>query len=186
MKTYNVYKHPRLEIFEAVKAGFSWPALLFNFFWMLVKGLWICAGMYFVAGIVVSQLDKVADKIKSDAMDTLMLIAYLAMLLVPGFMGNKWQNNKLRKQGYELIDSIKADSPKGAIEQVTENYVEVYETADMSEIMVAKSILESANVPYKVTGESLNTMGLLSGPAKLFVPVDENEKASQLLRQVGA
>jgi hypothetical protein len=113
-----------------------------------------------------------------------MIIAYLAMLILPGLMGNKWRNNRLRKQGYEFVDSIKANSPKGAIEQVTENYLQVLETTNISEMMIAKSILESADIPYKVAGESLNTMGLLAGPAKLFVPANENDKASQLLRQV--
>jgi len=27
------------------------------------------------------------------------------MLLVPGFMGNKWRKEQLKEQGYELVDS---------------------------------------------------------------------------------
>lgn len=185
MKTYNIYKHPKLEIVEAVKIGFSWPALFFNFFWMLIKRLWLCAGLYFIAGIALSQLDKLAEKANSDFLDYFLIIAYLAMLLVPGFMGNKWRNSRFKKQSYALIACIKSESIKGAIAQVTEKYVEVYETINISEMMVVKSILESANVAYKVSGESLNSMGLLSAPAKVFVPTEENEKASQLLRQVG-
>lgn len=186
MNTYTVYRHPKYELFEAVKVGFSWPALLFNFFWMLVKGLWLCAGMYVVAGIALAQLDKVSDTMQSGALDLLTGIAYLAMLLVPGFMGNKWLNSKLIRKGYEGVGTTRAYSPNGAVGQFVEEYVGVFETTDMSEIVVAKSILESADVPYKVTGELLNARGLLAGPARISVPTTENERALQLLRQVEA
>ena len=39
MKTFKVYEH-EIYGYEAVKQGFSWPALFFGFIWALVKKLW--------------------------------------------------------------------------------------------------------------------------------------------------
>ena len=44
IKTFNVYHHPMYG-FEAVKVGFSWPALFFGILWMMYKKLWLFAGI---------------------------------------------------------------------------------------------------------------------------------------------
>ena len=53
MRKFKVYKHStqRVEIVEAVKVGFSWPAFFFSFWWMFAKGLWIRALIWIVASI---------------------------------------------------------------------------------------------------------------------------------------
>jgi hypothetical protein len=48
VKTFNAYCHPTGD-FEAVKIGFSWPALFFSFVWMLAKKLWKFAALWIVA-----------------------------------------------------------------------------------------------------------------------------------------
>lgn len=109
MKKYDLYKHPKLDRIVAVKTGFSWPAFFFSHFWMIFKGLWIYAGSYLMIGIILINLDKVAEKVagKADSpiLNAFLLIGWVAMLLVPGFMGNKWRKEQLKEQGYELVDS---------------------------------------------------------------------------------
>jgi len=183
MNIYKIYKHPRFESFVAVKDGFSWAALFFDFFWMIFKTLWLCAGIYLLAAIALTQLEKFSDEAHSDVLDWLLMLGYLVMFLLPGFKGNSWLCEKFEKQGYEFVDSVKACSKNAAIAQVTENYVEILATTEMSELMIPKSILESARVPFMVNGEYLNTMGLLAGQAKLYVPVTETENAAMLLRE---
>ncbi len=48
MRSFNVYRHPA-EGYEAVKTGFSWPALLLGIIWMLAKKLWTFAAIWFAA-----------------------------------------------------------------------------------------------------------------------------------------
>jgi len=114
MRNFNLYKHPRLEIVEAVKVGFSWPAFFFSFFWMLIKALWVQASVYLIACILLSKLDKAAEKANSDFLDTMMLIFIPAVMFIPGIMGNKWREKKMQKQGYEFLKTIQAESPKAA------------------------------------------------------------------------
>jgi hypothetical protein len=121
MRSFNLYKHPKLEIVEAVKVGFSWPAFFFNFFWMLIKSLWVQASVYLIACILLSNLDKVAQKANSDFLDTMMLIFIPAAMFIPGIMGNKWREKKMQKQGYEFLKTIQAKSPKVAVAQITKD-----------------------------------------------------------------
>ena len=113
---YNLFKHPKIDLIVAVKIGFSWPAFFFNFIWMLIKGLWIYAGSYLMIGIILSNIEKVVGNNNSLILDIFLLISYVAMLLVPGFMGNKWFEERLEEQGYELVDS---SSPEKAMKQRT-------------------------------------------------------------------
>ena len=43
MSTFRIYQHPT-QGYAAVKVGFSWPALLFNWIWMFSKQN-ICSNM---------------------------------------------------------------------------------------------------------------------------------------------
>lgn len=118
MKTYNIFKHP-MRGFEAVKAGFSWPAFFFGFFWMFVKKLWGWAGLWIGAYIICSLIDTVvADSRDSGAsvlMYLILFVAYIALWLVPAFKGNKWREENLAKRGYELLSSVQAEMPDAAV-----------------------------------------------------------------------
>jgi hypothetical protein len=187
MKTYSLYKHPRLDIVEAVKVGLSWPAFFFNFFWMLIKRLWIQAGLYLMAGILLSNLDKIADKANSESLDTFMLISYSALLLVPGFLGNKWRDKNLRKQGYEFVDSIQAESPKAAIAQVTQSehdLVPVFETFFQPDILVIKSALDAEGINYHFSGEFFHMAGVMPSPARLLVSSDQKDQVHGILKDL--
>src|SRR5262249_20609212 len=46
MRSFRVFAHS-VETAEAVKVGFSWPAMLITLPWMLDKGLWTLAALWF-------------------------------------------------------------------------------------------------------------------------------------------
>jgi hypothetical protein len=120
MKTFNVYKHP-IQGIQAVKFGFSWPALFFGFFWMLVKKLWGRAGAWFAAYIVLSLIEAVTDQAGDSgakAFVYLILAAgYFTLWLVPAFKGNSWRERSLSKRGYELVATVQSENPDAAIAQ---------------------------------------------------------------------
>lgn len=101
MQTFRIYRHPTLG-YEAVKAGFSWPAFFFNFVWMLVKKPWSVAGVCFLAYVVLLFLERVTDAAQSEpgaqAVVYLLLAAgYFALCLIPGLTGNSWQVTDLNE-----------------------------------------------------------------------------------------
>jgi hypothetical protein len=166
-----------------VKKGFSWPAFIFNFPWMIVKRLWMHAGLYLIACIIISWVDKIADKANTGILDLFMSISILILLLIPGFMGNKWRCRNLITKGYKYLDTIRAESTKAAITQVsvTNKFIEIYSTVDQSELLVVKSVLDSEKIPYQILG---NSLGLLTGAARVLIQSEQLEKAQQLLKQV--
>ena len=52
MKRYKIYKSP-LGMIEAVKTGWSWPGFFFTLIWLLVKKLYVTAGMVFLIAIII-------------------------------------------------------------------------------------------------------------------------------------
>lgn len=125
MKTFEVYKHPTIG-YEAVKVGFSWPAMFVTFIWMLVKKLWGLAGLWFVFYIVLSMIETVADEAGSEpglqgVVYLVLSVAYFAMALVPGFKGNEWRRNNLRKRGFEMIQKVEAETPEAATASVAKS-----------------------------------------------------------------
>jgi len=117
MKVFKVYKHPELGA-EAVKVGFSWPAAFFIVIWMLAKKLWIYAGLWIVAYIVLSIIQDSALKSGSMVAILLVLAGHLVLALIPAFKGNEWRTRNLTKRGFEFVASVSADTPDAAIAQV--------------------------------------------------------------------
>lgn len=117
MKVYKVYKHPSLGA-EAVKVGFSWPAAFLNFIWMLAKKLWMLAGLWVLAYIVLAIIQDAALKSHSTSAILIVLAGHLALALIPAFKGNEWRIKNLTNRGYEFMDSAQAATPDAAIAQV--------------------------------------------------------------------
>ena len=121
MKTFKVYKHPDKEI-QAVKSGFAWLAILFFPWWFLYRRLWLFFIYYilivlFLAGIDYELYGELGFFNFSTANDLQFLIVLIeiVILLLPGFKGNEWTAMKLKKNGYELAYSVKADNRRTAI-----------------------------------------------------------------------
>lgn len=120
MKKFNVYQYPAYGM-EAVKVGFSWPALFFGIVWMLVKKMWGLAGAWFVIYIVVSMVEMVTDQAGPGGAQTvgyLVLAAvYFTLWLVPAFKGNGWRERNLAKRGFKKMAAIEAETPDAAVAQ---------------------------------------------------------------------
>jgi len=118
MKTFNVYEHPTRG-YEAVKVGFSWPAFFFGMLWMLVKSLWGICGLWFAFYIGAGLVERVADDARESGAQVvvylLLIAAYFALWLVPGFKGNKWRERGLLRRGFERSATVEAETPDAAI-----------------------------------------------------------------------
>jgi len=117
VKVFQVYNHPELGA-EAVKVGFSWPAAFFIVIWMLAKKLWIFAGIWIAAYIVLSIIQDSALKSGSIVAILVVLAGHFVLALIPAFKGNEWRTKNLTKRGFEFVASVSADTPGAAIAQV--------------------------------------------------------------------
>jgi len=117
VKVYKVYKHPSLGA-EAVKVGFSWPAAFLIVIWMLAKKLWMLAGLWVLAYIVLAIIQDVALNSPSIGGILVILAGHLALGLIPAFKGNEWRIKNLTKRGYEFVDSVQASTPDAAIAEI--------------------------------------------------------------------
>ncbi len=87
-RRYAVYSHPTLGT-QAIKVGFSWPALFFGVVWMLVHKMWALAGWWFLLGFLVALL-----------VPPILGPVAFAMSVVAGIKGNRWRAQHLRELGY--------------------------------------------------------------------------------------
>jgi hypothetical protein len=121
MKTFNVYRHP-IQGLEAVKVGFSWPAVSAGPIWMLAKQLWGLSALWIALYLSLSLVETGTDKFEpggAQALVYLHLVAgYCALSLIPGLSGNKWREKNLVRRGFEMIGTIQAETPEAAISQV--------------------------------------------------------------------
>lgn len=124
MKTFSVYKHP-IQNFEAVKVGFAWPAFFFGFIWMLAKKLWGLAGLWFAAYVVCALIDLVTEQSERGGAQALvylvLLAAYVALWLIPAFKGNQWREANLIARGYELLNTVQAETPDAAMAKLAKS-----------------------------------------------------------------
>jgi hypothetical protein len=121
MKTFNVYRHP-LQGLEAVKVGFSWPAVSAGLFWMLVKQLWGMSALWIALYISLSLVETDIDKFDPGGTQALaylhLVVGYLALTLIPGFKGNEWREKNLVRRGFEMLRTVQAETPEAAISQM--------------------------------------------------------------------
>jgi len=120
VKTFQVYNHPSLGA-EAVKVGFSWPAAFFLVIWMLTKKLWIFAGVWVLAYIVLTMIQDAAVKSGSTVAILLVLAGHFALALIPAFKGNEWRIQNLTKRGFAFVASVSANTPDAAIAQALQD-----------------------------------------------------------------
>jgi len=118
MKKYNVFFHPKFGL-QAAKIGFSWPAFFLVFCWAFVKLLWKQA--FWILGIFLF-INLLAFEIAIRPEDKygfilIILLAYggWGVSIFVGFKGNEWLMANLTKRGFELLESIEAETPEAAI-----------------------------------------------------------------------
>ena len=120
MSSYKVFKHPE-KGFEAVKSGFAWLAP-FNPVWPLFRGLWMLFITYIFFILVLASIDAqiygfvdVIDIKNANNLQWILLIIQIVVFTSPGFKGNEWTANNLKKKGYVFDCSIDAKNKTEAL-----------------------------------------------------------------------
>ncbi len=122
----------RSGVIKAVKAGVSWPALLFTFPWLLSKAmigtalvyacLWVISigGLLLTASTWLNAGDAAGLGIKLWTA-AFALLAIIGLLYIPFRYGNRWVAEKLQNRGYDLKATVKASNKRNAINQLLDS-----------------------------------------------------------------
>jgi len=120
MSSYKVFKHPE-KGFEAVKSGFAWLAP-FNPIWPLFRGLWVLFISYIFFILLLASIDAqiyglvdVIDIKNANNLQWILFIFQIVIFVSPGFKGNEWTANNLKKRGYIFDCSIEAKNKDDAL-----------------------------------------------------------------------
>ena len=117
-RRYSVYRHA-CSGDEAVKIGFSWPALCLGFLWMFAKRLPGYALAWMVSLIVLGALFTVVSQMPRDGLSVALygMLAVVAAIvwLVPALRGNGWRERDLARRGYVFVGEVSAPSATVAL-----------------------------------------------------------------------
>jgi hypothetical protein len=119
VKIFHVYLHPARG-YEAVKEGVCLPALFFNVFWLLFRGLLAPAGLTILCGalLVGAQITagrNAIDEVQAWGFRLLMVGGVLVVWLLPFFHGNQWRHANLLRRGFAHVTCVTARTPDDAI-----------------------------------------------------------------------
>lgn len=109
MKQYRIYASP-IGMTEVVKQGWSWPAFFFTVIWAMVKKMWALGvglfGLFFVIGFIGGD---------AGGADVVVNLLSLVASVVFGIQGNAWREKNLIGRGFELVGTLNASNPEGAL-----------------------------------------------------------------------
>ena len=111
---FYILKHSDIKKLAVLKKGFSWPAFFFGTFWAAIYDMWLVAGILFIITYGLKLFNQGLVVIESPFIAIVLMLIGIATWLVPGFLGNVWRLHYLKKDGFELVDVIKARSIKDA------------------------------------------------------------------------
>ena len=114
MKTFKVFKHPTLG-YRAVKVGFSWPGFLFSVIWLLIKKLWGHALIVISSIILLTLIEMFFDNTQTSVM---VLLLEFGVYIFVGVNCNEWHVTNLQERGFELIDTLQAETSNAAIGKI--------------------------------------------------------------------
>jgi len=138
MKTYRVYKHDAFG-YETVKtSGVSIPFLFFGLtiillpFALLIKKFWTETLIYVICLIIFFKFFGTSPRIFNLSLSEwgfgeflgfyFYFIYIFSLTLIPAYLVSNWEESKLRKEGYKLIDEVKTASAKKAILLIQHNF----------------------------------------------------------------
>src|SRR5262245_22853660 len=104
MRYFDVFEHPVRGI-EAIKHGFSWPALFWGVLWVLFHQLWLPALLLVALIIIAAAIGVTFDSPLEGS------VLGLAVWVFAGFHGNDWRRSDLSKRGFTYIGTYQADTP---------------------------------------------------------------------------
>jgi hypothetical protein len=114
MKRFDLYENERNpDELEAVKQGFSWPAFFFGWIWAFVKRMPLVGAVLLAidVGFAVGERVLPDEGLAAD----LAFLAWLAVGVVCGAYGNAWRRGALERRGFELAETVSAESPDQAL-----------------------------------------------------------------------
>ena len=114
MKEFKIYANPQGS-YEAVKQGWSWPALFFGMIWSLAKRLWALSLGVFLSFLILGIIASTVGGELGKAIDTLATIAAFVMGIFFGAYGNQWREVNLLSRGFEYMDDVSAANSESAI-----------------------------------------------------------------------
>ena len=122
MTSYKVFEHQDKN-HKVVKLGFAWLAIPFNLFWFLSRRLWGVFFSYMFIILILSGIDYeiygelgYIDSSTASDFHWLFLLVEILIFIIPGFKGNQWTENNLKRRGYKFSYTVKAKSLRHARE----------------------------------------------------------------------
>ena len=114
MQIYRVYQHPQRG-FAAITSGFNWSAAIFSLMWTLSCSLWGPSFLLFIGwSVAVSGI--VAGGILHLPMISMAFLGLATLLpLWAGMSATNWLEGNLKKEGYSLVNKVRASTSQGAI-----------------------------------------------------------------------
>ncbi|PFG52666.1 uncharacterized protein DUF2628 [Marinobacter sp. LV10R520-4] len=107
MSLYDIYSHPDGRV-EAVKQGWSWPAVFLGGFWALSKRLWPPAGAAFLIAILgwFTAPFLAGQGIAFETIELAHMVIAALMFRVFGAYGNRWYATKLQPEGFRRVSKV--------------------------------------------------------------------------------
>ena len=100
MKKFVVYKNDVGDL-KAVKVGFSMPAFIITFLWLIYNKMYLHAIIYFPASIILGKLCTVAGVPG--------ILLYTAIQGLIGYKGNEFLGKDFVRRGYTPMDSFEVE-----------------------------------------------------------------------------
>lgn len=117
MKRFHVLRHPDGTL-TAIKEGFSWPGFLLGGFWLLYHRVYVLGGGAVLGGIVLYGIFPSPEGyFLGVPYGHRFGIADAGNIIIQGLigmLGNAWRLDSVIKRGFELIDSVEANTSDGA------------------------------------------------------------------------
>jgi len=114
MKEYKIFEHQDGKV-DVVKQGWSWPAFVFTFFWLLVKRMWVLAGIIFASFLIIVFIGGVAGGAIEKSLDEILSIANIMIMVVFGLKGNNLREKNLLSRGFDFRTTLTASNHDGAV-----------------------------------------------------------------------
>ncbi len=116
-RRYAVYAHPAGGA-QAIKLGACWPVLFLGWAWMLYRRLYLHALTWFLLWSLIALLC-IAVLVDGDSRvglwAALLLSGAIVAWLLPVFLGNRWREQALCRQGYACVAQLPAPTEAEAI-----------------------------------------------------------------------
>lgn len=129
MKTFKVFKNSNGDL-KAVKNGFAWLAIPFFPWWFLFRRLWLVFASYILIILILASIDyELYGELgffkfsTANDLQIFIFITEIIILTLPGFRGNEWTVNNLKKRGFLFTYSVQASSKRTALELAKEKEI---------------------------------------------------------------